>query len=315
MSERYFSKFPLITYNGKTVRNITERVVVRDFAQRNAMFYYPYDLPNFQRADQVADKVYEDELMSWMVYLTNGVTDPYYDWIMADDVFNEYIVKKYGSLDRVLNKVSYYRNNWYNDATDNITLAEFDDLPYITKYDKFGNTYFDTAKRYYEAVLTGQVITSYRRRRVDESVTTNKIVKYNISGTSSYSNDEIVTIKFGYVGNTYFTTGNCQVISSNSTTLTVQHTSGFVDTAPEGYTISFSNSYAYGTESKSNCAISSITSLANNIVAGEAVYWSPVTIYEHEFEKNLKNKTIRLIDPTVASEAAQRAADRLSGLL
>lgn len=314
MVERYFAKFPLITYDNKTAVNITERVVARDFTSPNAFLYYSYDLPNHQRPDQVADKAYNDEYMSWLVYLTNGVTDPYYDWIMNDEVFNDFVVKKYGSIESVLNKVAYYRNNWYND-TGNITVSEYNDLPYITKHDKFGNTYLDTAKRYYDVVLTGSKITSYTRKRVDDTLATNKIVKYNIAGTSNYANNEIVRIRLAYAGEAYNTTGNGQVLSSNSTTLTIHHTSGFVDVAPAGYTISYSNSYVYGTESKSNCSISAITSLANNIVEAEAKYWSPVTIYESEFEKNLKNKTIKLIDSRVASDAAQRAADRLAGLL
>lgn len=314
MSEKYFNKFPLITYNNNLAINITERVVVRDFPGRNAYLYYPYDLQNNERPDQLADRIYNDEYMSWIVYLSNGITDPYYDWLMPDDAFNQYLIKKYGNLDRITAKVAYYRNNWYNDP-EVITTSEFNSLPDITKQDPFGNTYLDTAKRYYEVVLTGDNVTGYKRRKIDEVLHTNKIVKYTITGNTAFTNNEIVDIRFGYQSNTYYTLASAQVLTVNSTALTVQHTSGFVDTAPDGYNISFSNSYVYGTESAANCTITALTSIANNITEAETIYWTPVTIYEDEFEKNLKNKTIRLIDPSRAQTVAEQAADTLASLL
>jgi hypothetical protein len=319
MTQKYFAKFPLITYNNQLAVNITERVVIRDFPSKNNHLYYPYDIQNNERPDQLADRVMNDEYMSWIVYMSNGMTDPYYDWFIPDDAFNDYLVKKYGSLDKIMSRVAYYRNNWYND-TDLITTAEFNSLPDIPKYDAFGKLYFDSAKRYYEVVLTGGNITSYRRKRIDSVISTNKIVRYSIAGTSTFANNEIVSVSLGSANvttNVYVTsvTGAAQVLASNSTTLTIQHTTGYVDSVPAGYKFTPTNSYVYGGESGSNCTISAISSLANNIVAAESVYWSPVTIYEDEYEKNAKNRTIRLMDPTAADAVAQRASDALAALL
>lgn len=314
MSDKYFEKFPIITYNGSPVVNITERVIINNFPAKNAYLYYAYDIDNYERPDQLADKSFNDEYMDWIIYLSNGVTDPYYDWYVPDDVFSDYLYKKYGDLDLITRKILYYRNNWYTDQNV-ISVTAYNSLPDISKYDKLGNLYLDTAKRYYEVVLTGANITGYRRKRVDDTLKTNKIVRYAISGTSSFSQDEIVDVVFGYQSNTYSTTGVGQVVTSNSSSVTIQHTSGFVDVAPTGYTISFSNSYVYGTHSKSNCAISSISSLANNIVEAENVYWSPVTIYESEVEKNAKNKSIRMINSAYAQNIAQRISTNVSGIL
>jgi disulfide oxidoreductase YuzD len=319
MSEKYFNKFPLITYNNQLAVNITERVVVRDFPANNAFLYYPYDIQNYERPDQLADRILNDEYMSWIIYLSNGITDPYYDWVMTDEVFNAYLMKKYGDVDKITAKTAYYRNNWYNDSNV-ITVSEFDSLPDIPKYDTSGNLYFDTAKRYYELVLTGSNITAYKRKKIDDVIHTNKIVRYAVTGNSAFTNNEIVNIQLGYANtttNTFVSTvsGNAQILSSNSSTVTVQHTTGYVDTVQTGYIFSTTSSYIYGTESEANCAVTSYTSLANNIVAEEAIYWSPVTIYEDEFERNAKNRTIRILDPARAGEVAQAAADTLAGLL
>ena len=62
MSEKYFSKFPLITYNNQLAVNITERVVVRDFPTAQAFLYYPYDIKSFERPDQLADRILNEAL-------------------------------------------------------------------------------------------------------------------------------------------------------------------------------------------------------------------------------------------------------------
>jgi hypothetical protein len=314
MSEKYFSKFPLITYNNQLAVNITERVVVRDFPTAQAFLYYPYDIKSFERPDQLADRILNDEYMSWIIYMSNGITDPYYDWIMPDESFNDYLAKKYNDIHTITQKVAYYRNNWYNDPME-ITLAQFNSLPDIVTYDRFGSMRLSSAKKYYDRVFVGSQVTAYKRKQIDDVIATNKIVQYTITGTSNYTNNEIVTVRFGYVSEASSASGQGQVLTSNSSSVTIQHTSGFVDSVPTGHTISYSNSYLYGTESSSNCTISAFSSLANNISSDEAIYWSPVTIYEHEYEKNLKNKTIRLINPSVAQEISKRASDTLASLL
>ena len=314
MSEKYFAKFPLISYNGTPVVNITERAVVRDNPSKNAYIYYPFDLQNDERPDQLADQYLNDEYMDWIIYLTNGILDPYYDWYMRDDVFNDYLVKKYGPTNNISSKVAYFRNNWYNDQ-DVISVTQYNSLPDMQKFDARGNLYLDTAKKYYEIVLSGSHTVGYRRKRSSDSLSTNKVVRYAITGNSAFVSNEIVGVNFGYQSNTYTTTGQAQVLASNSSSLTVQHTFGYVDAAPQGYSISFSNSYVYGSESGSNCAITAVESLANNIVAGESIYWSPVSIYEQEVENNLKNKTVRLIDSGSAQAASEYFANTLASIL
>ena len=321
MSEKYFGKFPLITYNNQLAVNITERVVVRDFPVNNAYLYYPYDVQNGERPDQLADRYLNDEYMSWIIYMSNGVTDPYYDWLIPDDVFNSYLKKKYGddSLQYVINKVAYYRNNWYTDQ-DLITATEYNSLPDVVKLDAFGNTYISSTKRYYEPDSINGTLISYHRKKIDETLTTNKIVKYSITGNSHFTNNEIVEVVLGYANvstNVFVSTvtGAGQVLASNSTTLTIQHTSGYVDTVATDYSFVTTGSYVYGSESSTNCAVTAFSSLANNISNTEAIYWSPVTIYEDEYEKNMKNKTIRMIDSSVAQGVADEAAKTLSGLL
>ena len=322
MSDRYFEKFPLVRYNGFAVRDITARVVVHSDVRKNPYLYYPYDLQNNERPDQLAEDIYNDPYMSWLIYMANGITDPYYDWLMEDSVFNEYLLKKYGDLDIIQTKILHYRNNWYSNPNA-ISVSQFNDLPNIVKTNSLGNTYVDSAKKYYTPVLgVGNSISGYKRTENDTIISTNRIIRYTISGNSQFVSSERVKIALSYKDGsnnyTHSVLGRGQVLASNSTSVTVNHVSGIVREAPANNTIDLtvaSNNYVYGLESSSNCTIvpsSSIVAVANSISSAELIYWDPVTIYEYEFENNIRNKTINLVDPSIATQANDQL-DRLLG--
>ena len=91
----YFNNFPKITYDGVTVRNIMLKsaLVSEVFADLNA--FYPYIIKEGHRPDTVANEVYGNPKYDWVVYFSNAVTDPYYEWPLSGDDFNKYLVKKY----------------------------------------------------------------------------------------------------------------------------------------------------------------------------------------------------------------------------
>ena len=103
--------------------------------------------------------------------------------------------------------------------------------------------------------------------------------------SSNFIKDEIVSIN--YSANNV---GKAQILASNSTSVVVQHTSGDIFDTPSG------SSYIYGTESGANVIFTAVTSIANNINAGEESYWDPVSIYEYERGNNEAKKSIRLLN-------------------
>ena len=98
MSERYFDKFPIITYANNQARDITERVVFTDNTLKNPYVFYPYTIETYERPDQFANRYYDDSFYSWLLYLSNSVVDPYYEWYLQEEELSELIQKKYLSL-------------------------------------------------------------------------------------------------------------------------------------------------------------------------------------------------------------------------
>lgn len=284
MAEKYFSKFPKVTYSNNYVVDITRRVVLTNAVSTSAYSFYPYDIVSEERADQFSYRYYGDQYQSWLLYISNNITDPYYGWYLTDSQFNDFIELKYGSLATAQQKVKYYKNNW--EDVENITVAEYNSLT-------------DENQNYWEAVYGNGSVYSYKRKQLDLTATTNKVISYAVSNTS-FTLDEICKIVYNSS-----IIGYGQVAASANSTLYLQHVSGTYYSSVSGIC------YVYGTESGVNTVFTSVTAVSNNISEGELVYWTPVTYYDYEYNKNEYNKSIRVLD----NKYAQQAADNLKNLL
>ena len=285
MADRYFEKFQIISYANTAVVNLTQRAMVLNSVYNNPNLYYLYEIEQYERPDLLAEDYYQDPHSSWVLYLSNRVIDPYYDWNVDHDTFMNFIIKKYGTLDRATTKVKHYRNNWYNNQ-EQITVSAYNSLN-------------QALKQYYEPVylddLKDTIPTAYKRRRIDWKYNTNSVARYAVANGSSFTSDEIVNITFDANN-----TGKGQVSFANSTFVVLQHLSGVTTTG----TIT-GNSYLYGTESRANTVFTAANSVANNISSIETTYWSPVTYYEYENEINTNNRSIRIMDKKYAAQVSK----------
>lgn len=153
----YFKSFPLVRYDNNVMINITNRVAILNKIFSNRYAFYPYEVKNGMRADQVAERYYGDPDLVWLVYLSNNIVDPYHQWTMDEDTFNTHVIAKYGSVSEAQSRVAYYRVNWYEDNTS-MSVSDFNDLP--------GNE-----KKYWEAELDQYNIPiAYVRKEMDHKV-------------------------------------------------------------------------------------------------------------------------------------------------
>ena len=87
----------------------------------------------------------------------------------------------------------------------------------------------------------------------------------------------------------------------------MKHLSG---THLESNTITISgSSYIYGNDSGINTIFTSATLVSNNIAPEEEVYWKGITHFDDELEKNEFNKTIRVIDSSLAGNVVLNLID------
>lgn len=281
--ERYFIKFPTLTYSNTQCRDITRRVVMLDDLKQNPSLYHKYTIKAGLRADLIADSYYEDSMLDWMIFLNNGIVDPYYGWYLDDIEFEEYIKKKYGSVENAMKKIIYFRLNWPDDDTE-LSPSYYE------------NTLPDVLKKYYSPNFNlNNKIVSYTRKKEDIITNTNKLLQFDISIDSgnSYVVGEIVDI---YNNALSEVVGVCEVVYSNTSYVKVHHIGG--NTSPTNKLV--------GENSNTHSTITTTTVLYENLPDDEAVFWGPVYYYEYEVEKNEANKNIRLLDKSYAMEVSEK---------
>jgi hypothetical protein len=108
VNNKFFEKFPLVSYNGRDMRNlILKSRVIRDVLSKIEVMH-PFVINDGERADTVAYDYYGDSELYWLVYMCNDIVDPYYDWPLDQQEFRAYIIKKYGSLEAALQQQVYW---------------------------------------------------------------------------------------------------------------------------------------------------------------------------------------------------------------
>ena len=101
----YFKNFPTIIYdavgNGefKDVKNLLRRVAIRAKVKSNTLLYDTYDVKEGETPESIADKLYDDPELHWIVLLVNDITDRYHQWPMNFSQFNQFITDKYDDVD------------------------------------------------------------------------------------------------------------------------------------------------------------------------------------------------------------------------
>ena len=101
----YFANFPLIPYdsvgdgNFKVVTNLMKRVALRSKVRTNTMLFDTYDVKEGETPEMLADKLYGDPNLHWIIMYVNGITDRYHQWPLSTPQFLAFINDKYSNPD------------------------------------------------------------------------------------------------------------------------------------------------------------------------------------------------------------------------
>jgi len=101
----YFENFPLIPYdsvgngNFKIVTNLLKRVAVRSKVKTNLTYFDTYDVKEGETPEMLADKLYDDPELHWVILLLNDITDRYHQWPQNTNQFLAYANDKYSNVD------------------------------------------------------------------------------------------------------------------------------------------------------------------------------------------------------------------------
>ena len=130
MANPYFSNLTDFLYVNRTkegrsegdysvVKNFFKRVRLRDDIFQDLTFFTKFTVPGDDRPDNVANTVYDDPSLDWVILLSNNIVNVQSEWPLGQAAFNTYITEKYGDEITLYSGIHHYesREVQANDGT------------------------------------------------------------------------------------------------------------------------------------------------------------------------------------------------------
>ena len=123
MARNYFSQLPDFEYVNRTedgkrisdytkVKNLFKRGKLREDIFQETTFFEQYQIQGDDRPDNVAQKVYGDAALDWVVLLSNNIINIYEEWPLPQESFDAYLLEKYNDdYDKLYNGIHHYESN------------------------------------------------------------------------------------------------------------------------------------------------------------------------------------------------------------
>ena len=104
------------------VKNFFRRVTLREDIYQNLTFFTKYPIEGNDRPDNVAQKVYENPDLDWLILLANNITHIPTEWPMAQNDFDRFLLDKYDNYNTIYNGVHHHETIEVKDS-NNVTIV------------------------------------------------------------------------------------------------------------------------------------------------------------------------------------------------
>ena len=104
-------------------KNIFTRVKIRDEIFQNLMYFEKYIIVADERPDNIARSFYGEAEYDWLVLLSNNILNFYEEWPMPQKTFDEFLIEKYGSYEKI-SAVKHYKSKQVTNSRGIQVLAK-----------------------------------------------------------------------------------------------------------------------------------------------------------------------------------------------
>ena len=127
MAKNYFRNIPDFEYVNRTkdgqfisnytqVKNFFKRGKLREDLFQDLTVFEKYSIRGDDRPDNVANEIYGDPTLDWVVLLSNNIINIYNEWPLNQQAFESYVLDKYKTLEK-LDEVHHYESNEVKDSS------------------------------------------------------------------------------------------------------------------------------------------------------------------------------------------------------
>ena len=106
MAKPYFRQVPNLLYisrepgkrtisNYSEVKNLFKRAKLREDIYSDLSYFTKYKVVGDSRPDNVAESVYTDSTLDWVVLLSNNITNIQTEWPLTENSYNNFLIDKY----------------------------------------------------------------------------------------------------------------------------------------------------------------------------------------------------------------------------
>lgn len=109
-----FKDWPYFAYdlkrngNKNIITDISYRFKMSDLLKDRTVVMYEYQVQDGERAEHIAHKYYDDASLDWVIYMTNDIIDPQFDWPLGQRELERFITQKYGSAQAAQSTIHHY---------------------------------------------------------------------------------------------------------------------------------------------------------------------------------------------------------------
>ena len=130
----YFRELPNVAYKSPLlhtnssgdyifVKNIFRKTKMMDWLSSNATLFNKFEIGDGDRPDTIAEAMYGDPTLDYVVILTAGITNIRNQWPLTDNDLYDYALEKYGS-EANLNAAHHYETHEIRDENQNLVIPE-----------------------------------------------------------------------------------------------------------------------------------------------------------------------------------------------
>ena len=127
MAKNYFRNIPDFEYVNRTkdgqfisnytqVKNFFKRGKLRDDLFQDLTVFEKYSVKGDDRPDNVANEIYGNANLDWVVLLSNNIVNIQNEWPLSQQSFETYVLDKYRTLAK-LDEVHHYESNEVKDSS------------------------------------------------------------------------------------------------------------------------------------------------------------------------------------------------------
>ena len=238
----YFNELPNIAYQSPLLHknSSTDYIVIKNIFRRTKLFDYlkgattllnKYYIRDGERPDIIAEKLYGDSRLDYIVILVANLININHEWTLRDHQVYDYALSKYGSVQK-MNEIKYYETfeirddkerqilppNLIVDADFKIdgTVHKFPSTSYTLR-SQAGYSQLDDKDEY--TVLTDKIARAVTNLEFEYSVNREKseIDVLDVSYLQTFINDLRSIVKYekssNYISSSLAVTENTNVIS------------------------------------------------------------------------------------------------------